>query len=117
MLSCQYGHELCARALIEAGAEIDKVGPQCFTALMLSASRGHDLCARALLEAGADLNMQNNEGYTALMWASNKNHELCARALLEAGADTDKELPGYPGANALAIAKQAGHTAICNLLS
>ena len=64
-----------ARAMIEARAEVDKVGPQGFTALMLSASNGHDLCARAMIEAGANLEAQQNAGFTALMLASQNGHE------------------------------------------
>ena len=81
-----------------------------------TASGGTAACARDLLEAGADPNKAKDNGFTALMYSCQNDHEHCARALLEAGADKDKEIPGYPGANALVIARQAGHSAICNLL-
>ena len=53
ILSCQKGHDLCARALIDAKANLEPTQEGNFTALMISCQNGHDLCTQALLVAGA----------------------------------------------------------------
>ena len=42
MFSCQDGHHLCARALIEAGAHKDTQTKKGSTALSLARSNGHE---------------------------------------------------------------------------
>ena len=82
MLAVQKGHDLCARALLEAGAEIDKARSDGYTALMDACLDGHEQCARALIEAGATVDAVNNEGVTALIKAAEKGHErVCASRL------------------------------------
>ena len=84
MFSCQNNHELCARALIEAGADLDKVTDdgQAMSALFVACSQGHESCARLLIEKGADVNKESKYG-TALKMARKKGHAaICA--LLEA---------------------------------
>ena len=66
----QIGHDQCARALIEKGANIEAVRERQngqWTALMFAVQDGHDLCARELIKAGANLEAQMNQGFTALM--------------------------------------------------
>ena len=53
MFASQNGHDLCARALIEAGADLEKQTAKGSTALIFACQNGHDLCARALIEAKA----------------------------------------------------------------
>ena len=92
MLTCQNGHELCARALIEAKVDLEKQTAKGNTALILSCSNGHELCAQALLKAGANVNHATPEVLTSLMVACQNNHELCARALLKAGANIEMQI-------------------------
>ena len=81
MYAAQKGHEQCARALIENGADLEKQQNEGWTALMFSALNGHEPCARALIENGADLEKQTKKGNTALILAYQNGHEQCARAL------------------------------------
>ena len=46
MSCCQNGHELCARALLEAKADPNKANNNGFTALMHSCQGGGDLIFR-----------------------------------------------------------------------
>ena len=67
------------RTPIEAGAEVDEVGPEEWTALMFAARDGHDLVARLLLEKGADPNVtavdpSAGPGWTALLYASQNGY-------------------------------------------
>ena len=53
MSASQNGHEPCARALIEARANINATLEGGETALIFASQFGHESCARALIEAGA----------------------------------------------------------------
>ena len=55
MYASSCGHDLCARALLEAGADINYKPPNGPTALMMACQNVHEQCTRALLEAGAAL--------------------------------------------------------------
>ena len=81
------GHELVARDLIKAGANIEAQMNTCHRALMLSAQNGHELVARALLENEANVNQANNNGSTVLTLSCQNGHELVA--LIENGAADD----------------------------
>jgi serine/threonine-protein phosphatase 6 regulatory ankyrin repeat subunit B len=107
MQTCRYGHELCARALIEAMANVEATVGTGHTALMLASQNGHELCARALIEAGANVNHASNDGRTALIQASKNGHELCARTLIEAGANVN--YAANDGWTALMFASRNGH--------
>ena len=74
------------RALIEAGADINKATDNGATALYIGAENGHEAVVRALIEAGADVNKARDNGGTPLLIAAQVGHEAIVRALIEAGA-------------------------------
>lgn len=55
MLAAEGGHVEVLRALIGAGAEIDRVGKWGYTALHKSVERGHLACVELLLSVGSDI--------------------------------------------------------------
>ena len=55
-----------ARALLDAGADVNVVDPDRHTALIIALINGHFDVARLLIERGADVNMQDKVGRTAL---------------------------------------------------
>ena len=67
MKAAKNGHDLCTRALLEAGAAVDQTEEDDWTALMFAAQNGHNLCVRALLEAGARINMRSTDCSTRLL--------------------------------------------------
>ena len=69
------------RALIEAGADINKGEEDDWTALMFACQNGHDLCARALIEAGANKHATTKQGSTALSIARSNGHEPICKLL------------------------------------
>jgi ankyrin repeat protein len=116
MKACHNGHDQCARALIEAKADLEKMNQDSVTALILSCQNGHVQCARALIEARAAVDHMDNNGWTALMAACQDGHDQCVHVLLQAGADRGIEVPGHAGWDAQKLAERNGHTAICELL-
>ena len=75
LVSCWKGHKQCARALIKAGAELEKQSTKGNTALIISCQNGHELCARALLVAGANVEAADEDGNTSLMQPCDGGHE------------------------------------------
>ena len=74
MLAALNGNTDTAKALLEAGADLEAKNNNGGTALMLAALNGNTDTAKALLEAGADLEAKNNNGGTALMSAAQQGH-------------------------------------------
>jgi hypothetical protein len=72
-----------ARALIHAGADIDKAADDGATPLYVASQNGHVEVVRALVEGGADIDKAKDGGYTPLYIASEKGHVDVVRALME----------------------------------
>jgi NAD(P)-dependent dehydrogenase (short-subunit alcohol dehydrogenase family) len=64
--AAMFGRSAEARALIEAGADVDQQNDDGSTALITAAFMAHPDIVQALLDAGADKNIRNNAGSTAL---------------------------------------------------
>ena len=62
---CAYGHLECAKALLGAGADINKQDNSGRTPLMLAANNGKIEVVRELLKRGAKKELKNNDGETA----------------------------------------------------
>jgi ankyrin repeat protein len=79
------------RALIEAGADVNKARECGWTPIYVAAEQGHGAIVRVLIDAGADVNEAREEyGWTPLFANAYNSHEAIVRALIEAGADVDK---------------------------
>jgi hypothetical protein len=115
-IAAEIGHEAIVRALIEAGADVNKainndIG---VTPLHVAAHNGHETVVRALIEAGADVNQTSNECATPLYVAAHEGNETVVRALIGLGADVNKAV--NDGMTPLFIAAQNGHEAIFQIL-
>ena len=79
---CQKGHLECAKALLGAGADINKQANDGWTPLMLAAWRGNIEVVRELLKQGAKKEMKNKDGNTAYdnadKYASSNKEEIKA---------------------------------------
>ena len=60
------GFEAVVRALIEAGADVNKAEARGVTPLYIAAQNGFEAVLRALIEAGADINQVAVNGSTPL---------------------------------------------------
>ena len=68
--ACDNGHLECAKALLGAGADINKQDNDGYTPLMYAAWCGKIEVVRELLKRGAKKEMKNNGGKTAYDYAS-----------------------------------------------
>ena len=86
MHACKQGDEACVLAILEAGADLDKVS-MCGTALHAAANRGHETCVRALIKEGADVDLTSWTGESPLFYACSNDDDAIITALLDANAD------------------------------
>jgi hypothetical protein len=88
LIAIGWGHNDIARALIEAGADINVTDPGGGTALMWAAynDAGDADVVDLLLAKGADVNARNKMGETALMWAMRRGYTPVVRSLRAHGA-------------------------------
>jgi ankyrin repeat protein len=104
------------KLLLENGAEVDELGPNGATDLLVASESGSLNVVEALVKHGASIDLAdndgeygsgqgacgasvdkaNNDGWTALMKACASEHEEMISVLLESNASVDKQLPyGY----------------------
>ena len=80
--ACNKGHLECAKALLGAGADINKQSNGGRTPLMGAAWNGKIEVVRELLKRGAKKELKNNDGDTAYdhahNWASSNKEEIKA---------------------------------------
>ena len=97
LFAARNGHVETARALVEAGADVNDVAAAGTSALVIAAHSGHGPLGIYLLEQGADPNAAD-AGYTALHAATLRSQIELAAALLERGAEVDAVVErGTPG--------------------
>ena len=53
-MAAQDGHDVVVRALIQAGADVNKAGDNGATPLFIATQNGHEAVVRALIELGAN---------------------------------------------------------------
>ena len=61
------GHEAIVRALMEAGADVNKPWDDGATPLYIAAQKGHEAIVRALIELGADVNKATDDWRDAVV--------------------------------------------------
>lgn len=97
LFAARNGDVETARALVEAGADVNDVAAAGTSALVIAAHSGHGPLGIYLLEQGADPNAAD-AGYTALHAATLRSQTELAAALLEHGAEVDAVVErGTPG--------------------
>ena len=97
LFAARNGDVASARALLDAGADVDDTAAAGTSALVIAAHSGHGALAGFLLERGADPNAAG-AGYTALHAAVLRGQGPLVRALLAHGADPNaRVVRGTPG--------------------
>lgn len=88
MLAAGEDHPEIVRRLIDAGAAVNHVSAEGWTALIEAADEGSYASALVLLEAGADPNLKGaNNSRTALAMAASEGHTHVFALLVKNGAD------------------------------
>ena len=85
-----YNRDECVRALIEAGADVNRKGhfdPE--TPLLVAIEAGNYESMDMLLEAGADVNLSNSRSVTPLIHAAYCDWYEVVKRLIVAGADVN----------------------------
>ena len=71
--TCRFNNlEAVVKALIEAGADVNKAANDGRRRCTWAAANGHEAVVKALIEAGADVNKANDDGRTPLYMAARK---------------------------------------------
>ena len=97
LFAARHGDVDTARALVEAGADVNDTAAAGTSALVIAAHSGHGPLGIYLLEQGADPNAAD-AGYTALHAAVLRSQTALVEALLAHGADPNAVLEhGTPG--------------------
>lgn len=111
LLDRRYNH---ARALIDAGADVNYKLRGDGTALMVAVARGNREMIELLLEKGADPDGYVPGDGTPLVIAARRDNLSAARTIIEAGADVNKAAPG--DGNPLIMAARHGSLEMVKLL-
>jgi TonB family protein len=114
MYAAQVGASEVVGALAEAGADLNAVSTEGWTALLLSALQGQAETATELLARGADPSITFGGGFTALMIASARGHAEVAEALMDGGMDIEASLTD--GRTSLMAAAEGGHVEVMKTL-
>ena len=91
-VASQEGSEEAVRAMIAAGADVNKASicERGFMPLTIAAQCGFEPVVQALIDAGADVNKADKFGATPMRMAAQNGHEAVIRALIAAGAAEDE---------------------------
>ena len=112
--AAQAGDSAGLKAALSAGADVDALDGQGWTALMHAANRGYPQFVDLLLEAKADPDIQAPDGATALFIATVRGQAQVVARLVDAGADVF--MPGPEGKTAADMARVSGDRSVMNAL-
>ena len=79
----------CISLVLAAGANVNLLNCNKYSALMYFSREGHVECVSLLLKAGAYVNLRNKHGESALSLAALADQASCMKLLIEAGADVN----------------------------
>ncbi|MEL6986457.1 MAG: ankyrin repeat domain-containing protein [Bacteroidota bacterium] len=86
IMACEVGELALVKELIDSGVDIDGIGSNGFTPLMMATHSDESEIVEFLIKKGADVNIVHN-GWTALIEAADENSLSSMKLLLKAGAN------------------------------
>jgi ankyrin repeat protein/serine/threonine protein kinase len=117
MVASQLGFLEVVHVLLDAGADVSRVGSKWQeTALQAASLHGHGDIVRVLIGAGADLYFQNDWGHTAVTQAAKGGHLEIVQYLLSVGCESDLHFVSCKGRTLVMVASDAGHLHIVQYL-
>ena len=109
------GHQNTLKALLAAGADINRTDRNGLTTLMHAAQLGYPSALSLLIDSGANLKTRDGQGRTPLMRAASEGHYDAVKLLLEHGANPGTE--DNQGMSAVDWARFGGHQLVLDLLT
>ena len=109
-----YGLEEVVRALVAAGADLNKADNEGYTPLYIASQEGQLPVVQCLVTAGADINQAADKGRTPLIIASQKGRLPMVQCLVTAEADLNKA--NDRGATPVYVASQKGRLPVVQYL-
>ncbi len=104
----RWGTPEVVRMLVEHGWNVNEIGPQAVTPLMMAAARDDAGMVKLLLEHGADANARSADGWTALMNAAFTGNLSSVELLLRYGANRSINIKNDEYMTALEVARRSG---------
>ncbi|MEM7126982.1 MAG: ankyrin repeat domain-containing protein [Chloroflexota bacterium] len=116
-LAAFFGHKPIVELLLSLGAEVNSASENSQQVMPLHSAVAHQHLEIAvlLLDAGADVNAKQRDDFTPLMGAAHNGQLEMVKLLLSYGANPAVKKPD--GQSAYAIALEAGHPAVAQLLA
>lgn len=100
--------------LLRAGLDVNLIGENGWTPLMMAAFNGNEDAALQLIQAGASLRVRDKNGYAPIHWAAMNGFTKVVNLLLVKGAAIN--VRNHFGWTALLHAASRGHVAVVDLL-
>jgi len=114
MTALERGDQATAELFIKGGINVNHVGENGWTPLMIATFNGNENIAKLLIEKGADIHAQDNAGYAPIHWAAFNGFNEVAAILLKRGVNPDTT--NRYGWTPLMQAAARGHTKIVQML-
>jgi len=100
--------------LLRAGLDVNQIGENGWTPLMVASFNGNEEAALLLIQAGASLRVRDKNGYAPIHWAAMNGFVKVVNVLLVKGAAVN--VRNNFGWTALLHAASRGHVAVVDLL-
>lgn len=90
VVACQRGDAAIVAALLDAGAQVNRVASTGVSPLALCAAHSSTVIVKRLLDLGAQVDAADSTGQTPLMWAAAKGQIETMQLLLSKGANINR---------------------------
>lgn len=114
MTTLERGDQATAELFIKGGINVNHVGENGWTPLMIATFNGNENIARLLIEKGANIHIQDNAGYAPIHWAAFNGFKEVTAILLQKGVNPDTT--NRYGWTPLMQAAARGHAEIVQML-
>ncbi|OIP13174.1 MAG: hypothetical protein AUK53_06715 [Betaproteobacteria bacterium CG2_30_59_46] len=114
MTSLERGDQATSILFINSGINVNYVGENGWTPLMIASFNGNENIARLLIEKGADIHAQDNAGYSPLHWAAFNGFQEVTAILLREGVNPN--ITNRYGWTPLMQAAARGHSEVVRIL-
>ncbi|MDD5329164.1 MAG: ankyrin repeat domain-containing protein [Sulfuricella sp.] len=108
------GDQVASELFIKGGIDINHVGENGWTPLMIASFNGNESIAKLLIEKGADIHARDNAGYSPIHWAAFNNFAEVTAILLRRGVNPNSA--NRYGWTPLLQAAARGHVAVVEML-